>query len=608
MVSPIAIAAASKALAQHGPVLAFKEIEAGIDERHHVAEGYDADILLRWGDPVVPGGPPLDVRNQTKDTQLKQFGYNNDFIGYVPMPGAANPSEHGVLVVNHESANSFMMRPGLTGADRKLVADWVTKDIVEIEMAAHGGSVVEVRKRDGKWAVVADSRYARRITAETEMEITGPAAGHERMQTRDDPTGRKVRGMLSNCAGGVTPWGTWLSGEENAHQYFWGTLDDSHPEASGFRRYGVPGRGYRWGLHHERFDITKEPREANRFGWVVEIDPLDPAATPKKHTALGRFRHEGAEGVIARDGRYVVYSGDDDRFWFVYKFVTAGRVNPNDRTANMNLLADGTLYAARYDKDGSGEWLPLVAGQGKLTPENGFRSQADVLIDARRAAEVAGATKMDRPEDIEADPKSGKVYVALTKNENRKPEQVDAANPRADNKYGHILEMMPDGGDHAAVTFRWDILLKCGDPADPETGGTFSPSTTSNGWFANPDNFAIDGDGHLWVATDGNSHSFTKRADGLWAVMTSGTARATSKHFFRSPVGGEATGPCFTPDSQTLFVAVQHPGRGGEDWPPFGRTATFEDPASRWPDFQDDMPPRPSILAITKRGGGRIGS
>jgi hypothetical protein len=488
------------------------------------------------------------------------------------------------------------------------VADRVTKDIVEIEMAAHGGSVVEVRKRDGKWAVVADSRYARRITAETEMEITGPAAGHERMQTRDDPTGRKVRGMLSNCAGGVTPWGTWLSGEENAHQYFWGTLDDSHPEASGFRRYGVPGRGYRWGLHHERFDITKEPREANRFGWVVEIDPLDPAATPKKHTALGRFRHEGAEGVIARDGRYVVYSGDDDRFWFVYKFVTAGRVNPNDRTANMNLLADGTLYAARYDKDGSGEWLPLVAGQGKLTPENGFRSQADVLIDARRAAEVAGATKMDRPEDIEADPKSGKVYVALTKNENRKPEQVDAANPRADNKYGHILEMMPDGGDHAAVTFRWDILLKCGDPADPETGGTFSPSTTSNGWFANPDNFAIDGDGHLWVATDGNSHSFTKRADGLWAVMTSGTARATSKHFFRSPVGGEATGPCFTPDSQTLFVAVQHPGRGGEDWPPFGRTATFEDPASRWPDFQDDMPPRPSILAITKRGGGRIGS
>ncbi|HEX8417703.1 MAG TPA: PhoX family phosphatase, partial [Methylobacterium sp.] len=350
----------------------FKEIAAGTDERHHVAAGHDAEVLIRWGDPVLPGAPPFDPRNQSAAAQAQQFGYNNDFVGYFPMPGAADPAAHGLLVVNHEYTSEELMFPGLGRQDVKSVAlAGMTKDFVDIEMAAHGGTVIEVERIDGKWRVVPDSRYARRITAQTPMTLAGPAAGSDRLKTKADPTGRASLGMINNCAGGTTPWGTWLTCEENVNYYFSGKLAEDAPEAKNYKRLGLPGNAYAWGRFHDRFDVTKEPNEANRFGWVVEIDPFDPQSVPKKRTAMGRFKHEGAAGIIAKGGQYVVYQGDDQRFDYVYKFVTEAKV-AGDKAADRDILDRGTLHVARFDADGRGTWLPLVHGQGKLTPENGF--------------------------------------------------------------------------------------------------------------------------------------------------------------------------------------------------------------------------------------------
>ncbi|MEE1613530.1 PhoX family protein [Microvirga sp. CF3016] len=577
----------------------FKEIEAGVDQTHHVAEGYDAQVLLRWGDPIFADAPEFDPMNQTAEKQARQFGYNTDFIGFIPLNGSA---EHGLLVANHEYTNEELMFPGVGIQDSKDANfSKMTKELVDIEIAAHGGAVVEIRRVNGKWQVVKDSKYNRRITAATPMEITGPAAGHDRMKTSADATGRKVNGMINNCAGGVTPWGTWLSCEENFNGYFWGKLADDHAEAKNYKRYGIGTPAYAWGKYYDRFDLTKEPNEANRFGWVVEIDPFDPNFVPKKRTALGRTKHEGAAGITNSDGRYVVYLGDDERFDYVYKFVTAGKVDTQNRAANLGLLDEGTLYVAKYNPDGKGTWLPLVHGQGPLTEANGFKSQADVLIETRRAADLLGATKMDRPEDIEANPQTNRVYVMLTNNTRRKEDQVDAANPRANNAFGHIVEMMPEGGNHAATDFTWEVLVRCGDPAVASVGATFSSETTKNGWFGMPDNCAIDSQGRLWVSTDGNNAKATGRADGLWALETEGEKRGTSKHFFRVPVGGELCGPFFTPDDESLFLAVQHPGEAEE-----GATSTFENPITRWPDFKDNLPTRPSVLVITKQGGGKI--
>jgi secreted PhoX family phosphatase len=608
--APLAVAAGGRAHARVNTRFGFEELTAGVDENHYVAGGYDADVLIRWGDPVLPGAPTFDPMKQTAAGQKLQFGYNNDYLGYLPMLNAANPSDHGLLVANLEYTNEELMFPGV-GADQMTKGEnftKMTKELVDIEMAAHGGAVIEIKRDNGKWQVVAESRYARRIDADTVMEITGPAAGHERMKTKADPTGRRVLGMLNNCAGGLTPWGTWLSCEENFHGYFWGKTADDHSEARNFQRYGVAGNWYAWGKWYDRFDVSKEPNEANRFGWIVEIDPFDPVSTPKKRTALGRMKHEGAAGIINRDGRYIVYTGDDERFDYVYKFVTRGAVSLDNRGANQDLLDEGILYAAKYDTDGTGKWLPLVHDQGPLTAANGFNSQADVLIETRRAGDLLGATKMDRPEDVEASPKTNKVYVILTNNEDRKDNGIDAANPRANNRFGHIIEMTPQDGDHAAVEFSWEILLKCGDPAVATVGASFSSATTKDGWFGMPDNCAIDGEGRLWIATDGNSDRDTSRSDGLWALETEGESHVTSKLFFRCPVGAELCGPVFTPDDETLFVAVQHPGDEGLKWKAFGRISTFEDPSTRWPDFKPTMPPRPAVLAITKRGGGKIGT
>jgi secreted PhoX family phosphatase len=586
---------------------AFDELTWGNDETHHIAEGYDANVLIRWGDPIFPDVGEFDPMNQSAEDQLRRFGYNNDYVGFVELePG------RGVLCVNHEYTNEEVMFPGLGRQDR---ADFegMTQEIVDVEMAAHGGSIFEIaRDGDGVWAVVLDSPYNRRIHPGTEMRIDGPAAGHARMQTGADPSGTQVFGTINNCAGGITPWGTYLMAEENFHGYFWTDTVDAEgdpdvsemAQAASYGRYGVPGRWYAWGQYHDRFNIDVEPNEPNRFGYIVEVDPLDPESVPVKHTALGRFRHEGAESIVAPSGQVVVYSGDDNRFDYIYKFVSAGLVT-EDRAANMELLSEGTLYVARYDDDGTYTWLPLVHGEGPLTAENGFETQADVLIDTRMAADLVGATPMDRPEDIE--PRAdGSVFVMLTNNTRR--EEANATNPRPDNAFGHILQMNEAGGDHAALTGSWDILVQCGDPTVDEVGAIWNPETTENGWFASPDNCAVDNAGRLWISTDqGGNWGRTGKSDGLYSLETEGELRGHSKLFFRCPVGGELCGPYFADNDQTLFLAVQHPGTDGTaDYAGFERASTFEDPATRWPDFTENMPPRPSVVVVTRQGGGQI--
>jgi uncharacterized protein len=601
-VSPLALLASGEAKAAGASAFAFDEIEAGVDDKHYVAPGYDAQVLLRWGDKVFADSPDFDPMKQTAEAQLKQFGYNNDYLGFIPLEGS---NERGILVVNHEYTNPELMFPAFAkvGKDKdgkdEVQKGEFTLELVNIEMAAHGGTLIEVAKTDGKWAPVLDSKYNRRVHVGTEMELTGPAAGHARMQTVADPTGKKVFGTLNNCAGGVSPWGTYLMAEENFNGYFGGALAADSKEAANHKRYGVGAdMWYAWSKFHDRFDLSKEPNEANRFGWIVEVDAMDPASVPKKRTALGRVKHEGAESVVNKDGRVVLYSGDDERFDYVYKFVTRGTYNANDRAANMNLLDEGTLHVARFNADGTVNWLPLEFGQGPLTQANGFASQADVLIETRRAADVLGATKMDRPEDVQPNAKTGKVYCMLTNNNKRKGDQVDAANPRAENVFGHIIEISETDGDFASTTSTWDVLLKCGDPSVAEVGASFSSATSKNGWFGMPDNCAIDADGRLWVSTDGNDQKKTGRTDGLWAVDTEGEMRGTSKLFFRVPIGAEMCGPRFTDDGSSLFLAVQHPGDAG--------LATYENPATRWPDFNAAMPARPAVVVVTKQGGGKI--
>jgi secreted PhoX family phosphatase len=580
--------------------LGFEQPPHVIADGHAVAPGHDARVLIRWGDAVMPDAPAFDPRNLTAAAQERQFGANNDFIAFLPLPAGSAASDHGLLCVNHEYTNTELMWPGLGPKDRAKAS----ADQAAVEMAAHGLSVIEVRKTGGQWSVAPDSAYARRISLRsTPMILSGPVARHPRLRTAADPTGAHVLGTLNNCAGGKTPWGTVLTAEENIHQYFSGTPDG--PEAANHARMGIKGKPrYSWGRHAARFDVLQEPNEPNRFGWMVEIDPYDPTAAPKKRTALGRFKHEGAGLSLTQDGRCAVYSGDDQAFEYLYRFVTDAKVDAADRAANRDILDHGTLYVARLTDDGRGVWLALTFGQGPLTPANGFRSQADVLIETRRAADLLGATPLDRPEDVEPNPVSGRAYVMLTNNTKRTPDQADAANPRGPNPFGHVLEITPAPGadgrpDHGAASFTWDILLQAGDPAQAGHGARYHPATGRFGaWLAAPDNCAFDPRGRLWISTDqGSKQKKNAIPDGMYACDLDGPGRALTRFFFACPRDAEMCGPEFTPDGTTLFVAVQHPAEG----------STFDQPSTRWPDFQDGMPPRAAIVAITRRDGGPIG-
>jgi secreted PhoX family phosphatase len=578
--------------------LTFTELGRTTDDKHHLAPGYNGQVLIGQGDPIHRGAPDYRPGRQTGAEQEQQFGTDNDFIAYMPLPQGSSSSTRGLLGVNHENHRAALCFPGV-----KSLAD-LSREQCEVQIAAQGFSIIEIAKEGASWRVVTDSAYNRRISANAEMRISGPAARHARMQTPSDPSGTKVFGTFNNCAGGTTPWGTILTAEENIQNYFSGNAAQG-PEAAARKRYNITGRGVRyeaWGRHFDRFNLDKEPNETNRFGWIVEIDPYDPKSIPVKRTALGRAAHECATHAVSHDGRVAIYSGDDARMEYVYKFVTKDRFDPSRPQANRDSLDNGTLYAARFEADGKMRWLPLVHGQGPLTAANGFASQADVVIEVRRAADLVGATPMDRPEDVEAHPLTGRVYVVLTYNESRRPEQVNPANPRANNRFGHIVEIVPPlvngKPDHAATECQWGFFLLGGNPNDPAHGARYSSPVTASGWVAAPDNVAFDPKGRIWISTDGQDDSAGFN-DSLYAAQVSGTGRGATRCFFNGPRGAEICGPAFTPDGRTLFLAVQHPGDE--------KGSTFEQPSTRWPDFKPDMPPRSAVLAITRSDGGEIG-
>jgi secreted PhoX family phosphatase len=570
---------------------------------HHVAAPF-----LRWGDPIFAGGPELDFDNQTAQAQEQQFGYNCDWIGFLPVPAGSESSDRGLLVVNHEYTNPELMFPGYLTRNPEFdalpnpdnappeIPEFLvntSKEIVDVELAAHGLSIVEVARNDnGEWEIVLDSEFNRRITGMTPMEVTGPAAGIDLLRTTDDPKGTTVLGTLNNCAGGTTPWGTALTGEENFQQYF-GNLDalaEDDPVRLAHERYGLGEEGSerQWENFYPRFDLAQNPHEPFRFGWVVEIDPYNPASTPKKRTALGRVEHEGATSAISPDGRVAIYSGDDERFDYAYKFVTAGAYDPEDCTANMDLLSEGTLYVAKFDDDGTGQWLPLVHGEGPLTAAFGFASQGEVLTKTRLAADVLGATKMDRPEDFEANPTTGKVYLVCTNNSRRTMEQAHRANPRPNNFAGHIIEITESNNDHAGTSFAWEIFILAGDP---EHSGTWYGGNEEVSPLAAPDNLTFDTEGNIWISTDGMSNNLPGN-DGLFVAPTEGEERGLTRQFFSTVPGAECSGPIFNPDNTALFVSVQHPGEGG----------TLEEPLSLWPD--GEVAPRPSVVLITHENPG----
>lgn len=568
--------------------LTFTEQSQQLTPNLEVPPGYQAQVLLKWGEPLFAGGPAFDPTSQSAEKQLQQFGFNNDFIGFLPLPLGSNNAEHGLLVVNHEYTVPALMWPG-SPADTKL-----NKAQTDTDIAAHGLSVVEIKLQQGQWQQQKNSRYTRRITPLTPMQLSGPAAGSRRLHTAISKDGVHTLGTYGNCAGGVTPWGTVLTGEENIDAMFAGDFSQSTEQES-LQRFGMQSQPQKsWAQHYSRWDLSQEPNESFHMGWIVEIDPYDPTSTPKKRTALGRFKHEGANVYLNKDGRVVAYMGDDQKFEYLYKFLSNKRYQADNRAANLELLDDGILYCARFDANGTVDWLPLLWNEGPLTAANGFHSQADVLIDVRKAADLLGATPMDRPEDVEVNPANGAVYVMLTKNADRTPAQLNPVNPRPVNKAGQIVELVAPRGDHSLRSFAWDLFLLAGRKDDPST--SYHPATAEHSWLACPDNCAFDRQGRLWITSDG-AEDFGI-AEGIWATDVSGAGRALLKRFLRAPLGAEICGPFFTPDDKYLFCSVQHPADG----------SSFEQPSTRWPDFEQKLPPRPAVVVIGKKDGQVIGS
>ena len=531
-----------------------------------VPEGYDWGTVIRWGDPLFADSPEFDIEHQTGASQAAQFGYNNDYLNIITDGGN---DRSGYLVSNHEYTNeNIMFSPEYIASN--------FEDVVNVGLQAHGLSIVDLKraKRGAPWEYVRGGRRNRRITGTTEFEVRGPAAGHALLKTVEDPTGTRVLGTLNNCAGGTTPWGTVLSGEENFNQYFKGrgTAEE--------KRYGISAsatsRG--WEKVHDRFDLTKPgyENEANRFGWVVEIDPEDPTSTPVKHTLLGRFKHEAGTAVISPSGHAVVYSGDDERHDYLYKFVSAEKVREGDKKHNMRLMDKGTLYVARFSGDspaaqidgrgtlpsdgafdGSGEWIALADEKTSFVPG---MSLAEVLVYTRLAADKMGATKMDRPEDVETNPVTGKVYAALTNNTKRTA--VDEANPVIGNRDGHVIEITERGGDHTSTTFTWVILLLAGDPAVSSSAYFAGYPKEKVSPISCPDNLAFDSEGNLWISTDGQPGTIGY-ADALHKVTLDGAERGRVQQFLAVPRDAETCGPVIHDRDNSVFVNVQHPGEDG---------------------------------------------
>jgi secreted PhoX family phosphatase len=562
-----------------------------------VPDGWTWAPIIAWGDPVTAGAPEFDPANLTPEAQAEQFGYNNDYLTIIPTGERRRGWERALLVANHEYVNPELMFPDWNPA----VVDDTLRRNVDVAMYAHGLTVIAVRRRGRRdpWQVDPrrDDPRNRRIHYRTAFAVDGPAAGSPYLRTAADPRGRTVFGTLNNCAGGTTPWGTVLSGEENWNQYFKATTDQAAtPE---FRRYGIGTTGSLFELVEPRFDGSVEPNEPNRFGYIVEVDPFAPAEAPVKHTALGRFKHEGATIRVGRSGHVAAYMGDDERFDYVYKFVSARTYDPRDtewaRRHNKTLLSEGDLYVARFTGDGTedgvfdgtGEWLPLVVGGESRVP--GFTVE-QVLVFTRLAADAVQPTKMDRPEDVQPSPATGKVYIACTNNTRRTAAQVDEANPRPANKDGHVVELIEDGDDVRSTTFTWNLVLVCGDPEDESIPVYFGGYTGPVSPISCPDNVAFDGAGNLWISTDGQPGAIGLN-DALHRVVAEGPERGKVEQFLAVPAGAETCGPIIDSDDGSVFVAVQHPGDVDG--------ASYTSPGSRFPYLDDGFDgPRPAVIQV----------
>ncbi len=612
--APAAARSGLAAAAVGGGGLEFTAIEpvANTVDALTVPGGYSWSALVRWGDPIVKGAPAFDPENQSASAQEQQFGYNCDYLDIIELD---DRGLRAVLVANHEYTNEAIMFPPST--DPEVLAEQKRTAI-----AAHGLSVVSLyrRGRGRPWLMGPNGRLNRRITGSTKFFVDGPAAGDPLLQTKDDPSGSVVLGTFNNCSGGTTPWGTVLSGEETFNQYF--VAADTPQNA----RYGIPStvddRSRQWWTVDPRFDARTAgyENEVHRFGWVVEIDPMNPRSTPVKHTALGRFKHEAASIRIAPNGQVVSYSGDDERFDYIYKFISRGRYDDSGTSAarrrNMTLLSEGDLYVAKFtgdspaeidgagtlpsdgEFDGDGQWLPLVLDGESKVPG---MSVVEVLVYTRLAGDAVGATKMDRPEDIEVNPVTGAVYAALTNNTDRGAEGkagVDEANPRNTNREGHVLEVVEQGNDPRATRFNWNLLLVCGVPG---TAGTyFGEYTGPVSPISCPDNVAFDSVGNLWVSTDGQPGTIGLN-DALHKVTLSGPERGRVEQFLAVPIDAETCGPVIHDKEDMVFVCVQHPGEDGS-WE--AQTSYFPDyirPGGLWRGKWGG--PRPSVAQIYREGG-----
>ena len=557
-----------------------------------VPEGYAWEPIIRWGDPIFADAPEFDIHHQSAQSQAGQFGYNNDYLDILPLDSTGR---RAVLVANHEYTNeNLMFAPGTDAATIRAVA-----------MNAHGMSVVEVqRKGEGfPWSYVRNGRLNRRVTMHTTFTLTGPAAGSPLVRTAQDPAGRTVLGTLNNCAGGTTPWGTVLSGEENFQGYF----KVGAPTAEQ-RRYGITSTTPRrdWYVDEPRFDasIPGNENEPNRFGYVVELDPMDPASTPVKHTAMGRFKHEGANVRIADNGHVVAYMGDDERFDYLYKFVSRDKYIEGNREHNKTLLSQGDLLVARFRGnseaqidgtgtvpadgafDGTGEWIALTRNGRSAVPG---MSVEEVLVYTRLAADKVGPTKMDRPEDVEPNPTTGRVYVACTNNTKRgvgTHPAPDEANPRTQNRDGHIVEITETGNDATATTFNWNLLMVCGDPAQGDVTYFSGYPSEQVSPISCPDNLAFDTAGNLWISTDG-APSGIGYNDGLFKVALEGPDRGKVEQFLSVPRDAETCGPVIRDDEGLVFVSVQHPGEDGA-WG--AHTSLFP--------YDGTPAPRPSVVQV----------
>ena len=587
-------------------LLGFKAVATSTADTVVVPEGYTATAFAPWGSPLFSTGPGATwsgTGSETAADQARQVGDNHDGMHFFPF---GNSSTEGLLVVNHEynTTNSGGLYLTLFGLPARRPA---TQGDVDKAINAWGVSVIHIRRTNGAWGIVLDSAYNRRITGATLMSFTGPAKGNALLKTSADTAGTSVLGTLNNCGNGFTPWGTYLTCEENFNNNF-GTSTPGDTRTDAQKRYGISAGAtqYGWEQHHNRFDYKLEPNESNRFGWIVEIDPFDPGSVPKKHTALGRFKHENAAWTLASDKRLVVYMGDDQANDYIYKFVSDVAYVEGDVYNNRRLLESGKLYVAKFndgtakgDFMGTGEWVLLdKTANSILAADTRFASQAEVLIHARIAGDAVGATKMDRPEWVAVSPQSGEVYATLTNNSSRST--TNDANPRASNVYGQIVHWKETGSDAAATTFEWDLFVLAGNPSvytDRSNLKSGSSNITTDNTFNSPDGLGFDSAGRMWIQTDGkytNTGDFANQGNNQ--MLCADPVTKEIRRFLVGPKECEITGMAFTPDCKTMFVNVQHPGEEG-----------FTAVTSRWPGGGGTLP-RSATVIITKNDGGVIGS